>query len=201
VHAVCSDVLSARKVVAVCSLHVSHSTVGGGPGIHQCWCVVVTYKTCPAMHRTAVPWLQDGSWRVGEGVCCLTTPTNTYIARVKPSSGDLVMLFSIPQPHPGTQQQAVPVAAWLPHSRYAGPHGAPVHSVQQPSRGCDSAGFVHALNLPTHSQLGQVAELYQTNRLAIMPCLCLIQLCDLPSLRQLSTEGCVCHVTGCCAGW
>lgn len=63
--------------------------------------------------------LQDGAWRVGEGVCCLTTPTHTYIARVKPSSGDLVMLFSIPQPHPGTQQQAVPVAAWLPHSRYA----------------------------------------------------------------------------------
>lgn len=55
---------------------------------------------------------------MGEGVCCLATPTHTYIARVKPSSGDLIMLFSIPQPHPGTQQGAVPVAAWLPHNRY-----------------------------------------------------------------------------------
>jgi hypothetical protein len=54
---------------------------------------------------------------VGEGVFCLTTPTHTYIARLKPSSGNLVMLFSIPQPNPRAQQQAVPVAAWLPHNR------------------------------------------------------------------------------------
>lgn len=74
---------------------------------------------------------QDGAWRVGEGVCCLTTPTHAYIARLKPSSGDLVMLFSIPQPHPGAQQQAVPVAAWLPHSRWAvasRQHCVPAHS-------------------------------------------------------------------------
>lgn len=65
------------------------------------------------------PSVQDGAWRVGEGVCCLTTPTHAYIARIKPSSGDLVMLFSIPQPQPGAQQQAVPVAAWMPHNRWA----------------------------------------------------------------------------------
>jgi hypothetical protein len=64
-----------------------------------------------------LPMLQEGGWRLGGGVCCLTTPTHTYIARLKPTTGDLVMLFSIPQPQPGPQQEAVPVAAWLPHSR------------------------------------------------------------------------------------
>lgn len=63
------------------------------------------------------PACQDGGWRVGEGVCCLTTPTHAYIARLKPSCNDLVMLFSIPQPQAAAQQPVVPVAAWLPHSR------------------------------------------------------------------------------------
>jgi hypothetical protein len=67
-----------------------------------------------ACTRTA----QDGTWRVGEGVFCLLTPTHAYIARVKPQGQELVMLFSIPQPTPGAQA-AVPTAAWLPHVRKA----------------------------------------------------------------------------------
>jgi hypothetical protein len=54
--------------------------------------------------------LQDGAWRVGEGTFCLLTPTNVYIARLKPSASELIMLFSIPQPNPG-QQQVVAAAA------------------------------------------------------------------------------------------
>lgn len=95
--------------------------------------------------------LQDGAWRVGEGVCCLTTPTHTYIARVKPSSGDLVMLFSIPQPQPGTQQQAVPVAAWLPHSRYAGPLVHQAVCKDSPGAVSQQAACIHPTCHPTQS--------------------------------------------------
>lgn len=66
------------------------------------------------LHRCM--WLQDGMWRVGEGLFCLLTPNHVYIARIKPNSNDLIMLFSIPQPTPGPQA-AVPVAAWLPQYR------------------------------------------------------------------------------------
>lgn len=54
---------------------------------------------------------QDGAWRVGEGTFCLLTPTNVYIARLKPSGTELLMLFSIPQPTPGQQQVVVAAAA------------------------------------------------------------------------------------------
>lgn len=79
----------------------------------------ISLGPCPVPPGCCRVFLQEGAWRVGEGVCCLTTPSHTYIARVKPLSGDLVMLFSIPQPDPGAQQGAVPVAAWLPHNRWA----------------------------------------------------------------------------------
>ena len=63
----------------------------------------------------------------------LVTPTHCYIARVKPTSGSLLLLYSIPQPHPSQLQTAaagggataapvvhVPAAAWLPHHRKQG---------------------------------------------------------------------------------
>lgn len=79
------------------------------------------------MYRVlALVCVQDGSWRVGEGVFCLLTPTHVYIARLKPSSNDVTMLFSIPQPAPGPQA-AVPVTAWLPHNRKPTSAGFKVH--------------------------------------------------------------------------
>jgi hypothetical protein len=71
--------------------------------------------------------MQEVPWLVGEGMLLLVTPTHCYIARIKPSSGSLLLLYSIPQPHPSQLQTAaggataaaaqVPAAAWLPHHR------------------------------------------------------------------------------------
>jgi hypothetical protein len=81
---------------------------------------MLNQKSVPCLHSAllAHPTAQDGTWRVGEGVFCLLTPTHAYIARLKPQGQELVMLFSIPQPTPGAQA-AVPTAAWLPHARKA----------------------------------------------------------------------------------
>jgi hypothetical protein len=62
---------------------------------------------------------QDGSTgaaRVGEGFVCLTTLSHCYVARFKPS-GELLPLYSVPQPGGGAH---VPAAAWLPHGRRPG---------------------------------------------------------------------------------
>jgi hypothetical protein len=70
--------------------------------------------------------LQDGPWRVGEGIMLLVTPSHCYIARLKPAGSELLLLYSIPQPSPaqlqagaggGAMEVPLPVAAWLPHYR------------------------------------------------------------------------------------
>lgn len=65
---------------------------------------------------------------------CLLTPSHVYLGRLKPSSQELLMLFSIPAPAAGPQA-AVPVAAWLPHARKPAAAGFRVWQQQQQQQG------------------------------------------------------------------
>ncbi len=54
--------------------------------------------------------------RLGDGVVAICTAASCLVARFKPGSGDLVMMYNIPRPSDATMG-TLPCAAWLPHHR------------------------------------------------------------------------------------